>query len=285
MTLDFNEEQHEYTIKGKRLISVTQLINKYTEDFDVDKSIESVFSKSIDENIYIGPNRQYLGMTKDQIKNLWDVNRISKSTYGSFIHNQAELIGNGEDKGLKLPELNQVRDFFKKENYEIVAQELQLYSEELCVAGTVDLLLRNKITGKYVIADWKTNVGKDLSERETKFNKYMLSPINNIPCTEYWKYSLQMSIYRYIMETEPKYYKTMEKPINLGNGIIFDEFLPIEFEESFIIHLIGSQDDLKDKFGKRVIYPEMSRITYKKIPTPYMLDEVKNILEDLKKNE
>lgn len=282
MTLDFNEEQHEYTIKGKKLISVTQLINKYTEDFDVDKSIESVFSKSIDENIYIGPNRQYLGMTKDQIKNLWDVNRISKSTYGSFIHNQAELIGNGEDKGLKLPELNQVRDFFKKENYEIVAQELQLYSEELGVAGTVDLLLRNKITGKYVIADWKTNVGKDLSERETKFNKYMLSPINNIPCTEYWKYSLQMSIYRYIMETEEKYH---DRDDYKDEHVYLVGTKPKDFEESFIIHLIGSQDDLKDKFGKRVIYPEMSRITYKKIPTPYMLDEVKNILEDLKKNE
>ena len=268
--LEFKEDTHEYKIGKKKLISVTQLLDKYTEDFDTDAIIDKMFEKSADKEIYIGPKRDIIGMTKEQIKTQWDINRISKSAYGTYIHNWAEYYGNvliGNELEIQsiepdLPEKKQVVKFFKTEVYEIVSQELRIYSEELGTAGTVDLLLKDK-DGKYCILDWKTNCGKDLSQREVQFNKYFKEPIDNVPDTPFWHYALQMSIYRYMMEYEGDY-----KPEELG--------------DMYIVHLIGSKDDLKDKYGRHVIYPEMSKITYKMIKVPYMRNEVIKILEDLK---
>ena len=260
--LEFEESTHQYKVGDKKLISVTQLLNKYTEDFDADTIIDKMFEKSADKTLYIGPKREILGMTKEQIKATWDINRISKSAYGTFIHKLAEDIGNGLDVVIKLPEIEQVKKFFKTEGYEIVSQELQIYSEYLGVAGTVDLLLKDK-EGRYCILDWKTNSGKDLSLREAQFSKYFKEPINNVPDTNFWHYALQMSIYRYMLEREKTY-------------------TPEQMGDMYIVHLIGSKDDLKNKYGKHVIYPEMSRITYKMIQVPYMRTEVEKILEDLK---
>jgi len=263
--LEFDAVEHEYKCNGKKLISVTQVINRYTEDFNADKVIDKMFEKSVSDELYIGPKREIIGMTKQQIKDQWECNRIAKSAYGTFIHNEAEDIGNGKDKGIKIPELNQVRKFFKTEGFEIVEQELQLYSEELGIAGTVDLLLKKD--DKLYIYDFKTNINKDLSQREPQFNKYLKEPISNIPATEYWKYSLQMSIYRYLFTFEPRYRK----------------YGDYEFGESAILHLIGNINDLKDKFGRRTIYPEMKRCNYKIINTPYMKMETESIIKDLNK--
>lgn len=280
--LEFDATLHEYKVKGKKLISVSQLIDKYTPHFDSEDVVDRMFESSPSKEIYLGKSRQYIGMTKEQILNQWDTNRIAKSAYGTWVHQQAEDIGNGEDEGISLPELNQVRKFFKNEGYEIVAQELQLYSEELGIAGTVDLLLKKD--DKYYIYDWKTNLGCDLEQKEDSFKKYFKSPIDNVPLTKHWSYALQMSVYRYIMETEMRYGLKYQNKFNRSGT---EASRPkINFGESAIVQLIGHQGDLKQSdpykrdFGKKTIYPDMNRITYKIIPTAYMLQEVRAIIKD-----
>lgn len=281
--LEFDEVAHKYKSNGKELTSVTKLINKYTEDFDAGEIIDKMFKKSVTEELYIGPKREYIGMTKEQIKETWDINRISKSAYGTWIHNEAEKIGDfitgkGENSDYITPELNQVRKFFEKEGFEIVEQELRVFSEELGVAGTVDLLLKKD--DLYYIYDWKTNSSKDLSEIDNKFGKTLKEPLTNVPYTKFWTYALQMSVYRYILETETRYsFKYRDK--FKSSGTEAPSRFKMKFGGSAIVHLIGSVTDMKDNYGKR-IYPEMKRATYKIIPTPYLKVEVQSILEDLK---
>jgi len=261
--LKFNETKHEYSVGNKKLISVTQLIGKYSDKFDADKIINNMFKSSISDKIYIGKKRDYIGMRKDQINRMWKINSVSKSAYGTYIHNLAEDIANRfkENKEVlaykDMPETKQIFNFFRKEGYEVVETELRVFSERLGVAGTVDLLLKKD--NKYYIADWKTNTGKDLTLTSNFFNKMLLPPLHHIYSTEYNKYTLQMSIYRYILEEE-------------------DIYQDLEYGESFIVHLIGNIDDLKNKWGKKVIYPEMKRITYKIINTPYLKEEVESII-------
>ena len=60
------------------------------------------------------------------------------------------------------------------ENYSIksdfeIYSEVMVYSEELGLAGTIDLLLFDKNSGKYSIMDWKTS--KRISMRAYKNKK------------------------------------------------------------------------------------------------------------------
>lgn len=269
-SLKFDEDTHTYESNGKKLVSVTKLIHKYTDDFDADVVIDKMIG---DNSIYLGKKKEYLGLNKEEIKKLWKINSKGKSTYGTFIHDFAEkyaLFKQGKLDEPSIPDLaeaKQVIRFFKKEGYEIIETEMRIFSERLGIAGTVDLLLKKD--NLYYIADWKTCIGKDLSDSSgTKWTRMCKEPIDNVPSLEFWKYSLQMSVYRYILENTTQYFHKVEG---------CDGF-PMNFGESFIIHLVRSQDDLKDKFGKRVIYPEMNRITYKKIETPFMKDEVESVI-------
>ena len=275
MSLKFDEKKHEYTSNKKKLISVTKLVHSYTNDFDKTLILDKMFESSPSE-IYLGKSRKYIGMTKEQISTMWKINQESKSAYGTFIHEKAEDIGNGIEVDIKMPEINQVKAFFKREGYEIIEQELRVYSEELGVAGTVDLLLKKD--DMYYIGDWKTCVGKDLEKREDRYQKFMKEPVSNIPDLQFWIYSMQMSCYRYIIEHNQN---NGAKTQNASSGRLDRKKPDMKFGGQFIIHLIGSQDDLKDKNGKRVIYPEMVRISYKKIDTPYMESEIKSIMEDI----
>lgn len=265
--LEFNEEKHEYTHKGKNLISVSQLINKYSEDFDSDFIIDKMIG---DSPIYLGKKKDYIGMTKDEIETVWNINKEAKSRYGTYIHNGAEYICANPNIDLKeldmlRPEWKQVTKFFKDTGFKAQGTEVKVFNEELGLAGTIDVLLEDS-EGKRHIGDWKTNLGKDLADYEGGiYTKMMNYPVNNVPDLPFWHYALQLSFYRYILELDGQ-----------------------DIQSQFLVHLIRSKEDLKDNYNKHVVYPEMNRINYKKIDLPYMKAEVLAILEDYKnenKNE
>ena len=69
-----------------------------------------------------------------------------------------------------------------------------MYSEELDICGTCDVLLYNTITGKYILLDYKTN--KALF---TSFGFLKFSP-ESIPDSNFNKYALQLSLYQIMLE-------------------------------------------------------------------------------------
>jgi len=250
MSLEYNDENHTYEVKGKRLIGVTTLVHKYSSDFNKEEIIDKIFEKSYHPEIYLGSNGKYRFFTKEMISQLWK----NKAEYGTFIHQLAEDIINNKEVLVKCPEVNQIKRFLK-EGYEVIATELKVYSEELGVAGTIDLVLKKG--DKYYIADWKTNVGKDLSDiNGDRWTNYLKKPLNNTPDLPFWLYSLQTSVYQYILQNDVKYKDTYK-----------------EFGDNFLIHLTGSKDEQ--------VY-NMSKIDYKKINVPFMRQEVELMLEGLK---
>ena len=71
-----------------------------------------------------------------------------------------------------------------------------MYSEELGIAGTSDIILYNNKTGKFIIADYKTN--EDLFKNFK--GKKLLSPFNFLLENAYNKYQLQLSMYQLLFE-------------------------------------------------------------------------------------
>ena len=127
MTLQFDEKTHSYTKDGNKYISVTTLIDKVTNDFNADEVIDEMLKG---QELYLGAKSELLGLNKEQIKALWELNRIGKSNYGSYIHNYAEKIALDIKKNKlpdcfkpERPEFKQVYKFFKNEGYKIVEAE------------------------------------------------------------------------------------------------------------------------------------------------------------------
>jgi hypothetical protein len=68
---------------------------------------------------------------------------------------------------------------------------------KLC--GSIDMVFRRRSDGKFVIYDWKRS--KEI-KMENKFGSG-LAPLEHLPDTNYWHYTLQLNVYKWILE---KYY-------------------------------------------------------------------------------
>ena len=77
-----------------------------------------------------------------------------------------------------------------------IYSEVIVYSEELQLAGTVDLLIYNSITKKCYLFDWKTSKKMDRSSR-----KKGITPASyGLDDCRFDKYSLQVNLYSYLLE-------------------------------------------------------------------------------------
>jgi len=74
--------------------------------------------------------------------------------------------------------------------------EWEVWSEEHLLCGSIDMVFRRKSDGKFLIYDWKRT-------REIKTsNKYQkgLAPLDHLEDCNYWHYTLQLNVYRWILE-------------------------------------------------------------------------------------
>ncbi len=76
--------------------------------------------------------------------------------------------------------------------------EWRIFEEETKFAGSVDMIYRDpENPGKFLIYDWKRS--KEI-KTEKKWQSGAIAPIAHLPDSNYWKFSLQLNIYKYILE-------------------------------------------------------------------------------------
>lgn len=196
----FFEEDHHYEYKGKRVgISVTRLIEEYTQPFNSEEVASRVAEK---ENKSV-----------DEILNEWKVKNEQACLKGSICHENVQNMfasinyqpnvkscSQATLEALKLifeQEKNFYNDF--KDKFELVANEYVIGSKdnEYDIASAVDSLFVNKLTGGLVMVDYKTNT--DIHKNE-KYAKYMQYPLENLKDTTLNHYAIQLSIYKFILE-------------------------------------------------------------------------------------
>ena len=76
-----------------------------------------------------------------------------------------------------------------------IASELVIGDLEYNLGGMIDQVFYNKKSGKIELWDWKTNEKIDSDSRYT-FN----APISHVPSSKLEEYSLQLSLYKHIIE-------------------------------------------------------------------------------------
>ena len=185
-------DKHEYKLLDQpdfSFTSVTTFVGSFFEPFD-----EIKIANHLVNNV-----PKYFGETPESIMKQWQVAR----EYGTEVHLEIEnWIKDGTDpKDIKsIVAAKWIGAYISKPNIETFP-EVIVYSKELGIAGTIDILMMDKKTGEYVLIDWKTSKRIDKSSFNGK--KGIKKESCTIDDCKYNHYALQLSLYRYILE---KYY-------------------------------------------------------------------------------
>ena len=194
----FFPEDHHYEYKGQRVgISVTRLIEEYTNEFD---------SQAVAERVAIKENKSV-----QEVLDEWKYKNEFACTKGSTCHEYAQSLWSQEkyekilfdnsEEYLKAVEKIQKQAYTFRLDYENrlehLADEFVIGSEEYNIASAIDHLFINKLTGGLVLADYKTN--SDIHKKE-KYAKKMKVPLSHLKDDDLTHYAIQLSIYKYLVE-------------------------------------------------------------------------------------
>lgn len=199
--ISLDELTHIYTINNKSdFISVTTFVHSLFNNFNADKVID---------NIIRGKNykkSKYYNLTREEIKNMWETNRKDAAEKGTKIHLDIENYYNNIIVNNNSVEYLYFKNFLKDNDLKPYRTEWKVWDEEYKITGTIDMVYENK-DGTLMIYDWKRS--KEIM-RNRPFEKYSkIECISHIPDLNFWHYSLQLNIYKRILET--KYNKKISK--------------------------------------------------------------------------
>lgn len=237
----FFEDGHYYEYKGQRVgISVTKLIELYANEFDSEGMAEKVANKE---------NRSV-----EEVLAEWKYKADFACAKGSECHYYAQILWNKEpwdmmkfgfdgsveyDVATELIQ-TQAQNFYNdyKDHLEHLIDELPIGSEEFDIASCVDHLFYNKLTGEVVLVDYKTNSYMSGYNKKA-YSKKMKVPLNHLNDDALHHYYIQLSIYKYLIET----------------------YTPLKIGEMFIVYMSENIEN------------------YEIIEIPYLKEEVEIILE------
>lgn len=210
----FFEEDHHYECNGKKVgISVTRLIEEYSNPFDQQAIAEKVAvrdNKSVSEVFEEWEYKNKFACEKGSTCHNYSQSLWSKEPYDvSIFDNSIEYV-NAVCK-IQRQATNFYHDF--KDKFIHIQDEQLVGSEEYNICSAVDHLFLDK-EGNIWLIDYKTNSilkGYNDDEKNRRYTKKMLIPLQNIKDDSLNHYYLQLSIYKYLIEkyTNIKIYKTM----------------------------------------------------------------------------
>ena len=188
--IELVKHTHEYRLINKpdvAFTSVTTFIDHFFEGFDAQK----VATKLI--NNY----PKYAGRTIESLIADWD----AAADYGTSVHEELERwIKDGiEPSDIKATNGKDWLQHYKLQSDIDILSEVIVYSTELSIAGTVDILAKDNTTGSYEIIDWKTSKKIEMVSYGHKMGTHEIT--KSIMDCNFYHYSLQLSLYRYILET------------------------------------------------------------------------------------
>ena len=183
-------ESHRYQLATNPdldFISATTFISQFFEKFEAEKIAEKLVTSS----------PRYMGMSVNDVLALWK----DSAAHGTLVHEQLEnhiLTQSSLTEPKAIQGMHWLNKFKMKADFDIYT-EVIIFSEELKISGTIDLLLFDKNNNKYIIMDWKTSKKIDIKPYGNK--KGILPASSNIEDTKFNHYALQLSLYRYLLET------------------------------------------------------------------------------------
>jgi ATP-dependent exoDNAse (exonuclease V) beta subunit len=269
MSIFFNAKDHSYksltTEPEIAWYSVTTVVSSLKKPFDAKKTAQKV-SKNAKSKWY--------GIEPKIIEEIWANEAKRAVDLGTWYHNQREAdlcsLASIEREGTVVPifaplPLKDGIKYAPSQKLEPgVYPEHMVYLKSAGICGQSDLV--EVVNGRVNIIDYKTN--KEIKMESFKdwegISEKMLHPISNLDDCNFNHYSLQLSIYMYmILKHNPK----------LLPGTIY-------------IHHIVFETEGKDKWGYPIAKLDLNGEPIVKdvnlIPVPYLYDEVIAVINHMK---
>jgi len=269
MSIFFNAKDHSYkslvTEPDITWYSVTTVVSSLKKPFDAKKTAQKVSKNS---------KSKWHGIDPNIIEEIWANEAKRAVDLGTWYHNQREAdlcsLASIEREGTVVPifaplPLKDGIKYAPSQKLEPgVYPEHMVYLKSAGICGQSDLV--EIVNGRVNIIDYKTN--KEIKMESFKdwegISEKMLHPVSHLDDCNFNHYSLQLSIYMYmILKHNPK----------LLPGTIY-------------IHHIVFETDGKDKWGYPVAKLDSNNEPIVKdvnlIPVPYLYDEVIAVINHMK---
>ena len=232
--IEFFEDTHKYIsyIDGQEInyISGTQFLHRFFPPFDPNDEIAKRCAAKE-------------GVTLEEIKEKWAKAGREASALGTRVHECCEDIELGRKELRNTPQdareermfsnaMKMAKRFYSQ--LDILGVEKIVFSPTLRIAGTIDLFARSRKNGNYILCDHKTNKSID---KEDKWNKFALKPIEHLHDINFNSYSLQLNLYQYLLKHEGYVPKDSKFTMFLNH---------ITEEGAEIIQLPDMQNEIKD---------------------------------------
>lgn len=199
----FDSMNHEYFVDGKKInYSVTGLIESFFPKFDSDywsskKAIERIQMESgklTNENI---------SNVKKDILMEWEDNRKDAADKGTLLHEKIENFYNNIEDSIDAPEFIYFKNFIKKyPKLKPYKTEWRIFDSNLSLAGSIDMVYE-KDNGDLFLFDWKrsTKIINGAGHLIESDYDYGFDELSHIADNSYNRYSLQLNLYKYIIES------------------------------------------------------------------------------------
>ena len=213
LNISFEEETHTYTINNNsNYTSVTTFIHSLFNEFDSTKIINNILKSKK----YNNPDYKYYNKTKEEILNMWDKNRESAAQFGTQMHYFIEcyydclhnpnidfqqLFTDSKTNCFTLQNNTEYNYFinFVNDNLNLIPYRTEwcIYDEELKLAGSIDMVFSDN-NNKFHIYDWKRS--KEIKKTNNNNETSIIPLLEHIPNSNYWHYTLQLNIYKKLLE-------------------------------------------------------------------------------------
>jgi len=195
----FEEESHSYFYSGKKFDSVTTFLKNFKEPFQRD--------------YWIKEKARQRGVDPSVIETEWTGAANKSTKLGTNVHKWIEDFWSDRDPEMPENEEETERVIKFKELYEQkfknllpLKSELKIFSRKWRLAGTIDqpFLMWDEKKKKvlFLIGDWKTNKEFKHDDHPKGRYKKLLRPFHTLFENQHNEYSIQISLYRLILEDE-----------------------------------------------------------------------------------
>lgn len=181
--IKIDHKTHVYTDEKSQVYkAVSKILDYFENPFDPNGDIAAAVAK-----------RE--GKTKAQVQAEWKANGIESMRKGTSLHNSLQnWIEKEEINDYWLEEITNFRKL--KFEGEMLCERI-VANKKFKIAGTADCLNKNK----YGLNIWDFKTGKEMSFY-TKYKTKLLHPLEHLDQCKYTRYSLQLSLYAWMLEQE-----------------------------------------------------------------------------------
>ena len=248
----FVESDHSYLIDGRPSgrLSATGVLSRFTKEFDSDKVAARSAAK--------------MGVSKQTVLDGWRASNVYSQELGTAFHHYAEMlfsrkivsmqnIVEGAVQKVHLDHRQTLRDtlpalagqiiaYYKAHAHLIpVALEMPIGDmDDTRVCGMVDMFCYNERDDTYELLDFKTN--KAIKDTNA-YGEYLLRPLQHLHSCELNKYTLQLSLYQYIIEKYTALKVSARKIIWLNSNNDSYRLFEVPYLQKDITNLLDSYTD------------------------------------------